>query len=405
MKNYLIAAVSAMLLLQSCEKDSPIENNKNKITQPNNQNKNVYSFLKNERTSTDFYQMRVLLDMYTHTERYAKDGLSLELKEQELRNLFQNKNTPFKPLNSELFNSFEVLNKETSLSLSNFFASSTYGKLHLEKINKRFEKNIKDLLRTSKQREQAAEQGKAGYLIYGKNNRRLVDEGAIETVQILTKMFMGAFQLDRIINHLMLPETLNVSNEKLVEGKNYTAMEHLWDEAFALTGLPEDSKINYVENASASDKSKYARFWSGYIYRVDVSAAGKGVKAQLYDAFISGRQAIAEKNYTKRDENAHKIGELLSKVCAVRSAYYLKNGVKYLKAATGNSSAEASHEISEGLGFAYALFFSSKKLDYSKDIEDIITDKGLWEKEKAIAKIESLLTKITQEFQIAKSDL
>lgn len=381
-------------------------------TKPNNDEEEAisipknYGFKKNGESSVDFKKSRILVDMHSILELHAKNSLHQDTDSKDLENMINNTGNPFVYNHNyyPVFYSSNVLNNSTELKLYDLFSSSPISAPNKDEAYQGLVSFFKDIERISKLRLNPAKVGVAGYIFYGNNyDKRLVDEKRIETTQEMTKRIMGAFQLDQIINVHLSSDKLNVDNSNNIQGKNYTAMEHNWDKAFAYTNLPIDSELNYIDNPTASDRHKYGRFWSEYILRVDKTPAGKGIKKNLYKAFILGRQAIVDKDYAKRDAQAKEIKELMSKVCAIRTAYYLKNGLAYLK--DNETQGEASHEISEGIGFAYALRYTTKKLNYSTEIDAIKSGNGLWDKQRSIDNISNLISKITSEFNINISDL
>lgn len=401
-----IILIILVTILHSCSKDSA-----NNLEKPKPEKKKVipkiYSFKKNNKSSVDFYQMRVLIDMHTLLERDAKNSLYFGVSSKNMEDKFKNLKEPFKYNQGilRIFNASETLNKEKSLNIYDVLSSSKKNSKNSEQVRLKILNFFKEIEKISKVRLNAASKGKPGYIFYGKDySKRLVNSSGIETTQEMTKSIMGAFQLDQIINHYLGSEQLNSDNTKNIAGKNYTQMEHNWDRAFALTGLPTDSELNYLEGTS-DEKARYARFWSEYIYRVDKTPAGRNIKEDIYNAFILGRQAIVDNNYKERDAQAKKIKSLLAKVCAIRTAYYLNQGVLYLKDEDLDRRGDAAHVISEGLGFAYSLRFTTKRLNYDFEIKEIKSNGGIWDKKRVIKKVQNLINKIAKEYSITISDL
>lgn len=394
--------VFVVFWLLSCSNDSPeIKEEKEEEIVPT-----TYHFTKNGKTSVNFYKEQLLLDMHTALEREAKSAQYVVLSKNSLKRRFLNSESPFTYDQNYimLFNGSNVLNKETDVSINNVVASSKKNKKSQKVVRERFLSFFEDISTINKFKLEPASKGKAGYLFYGNDfNKRLVNTNGIEVVQDMTKSLMGAMQLDRIINHFLSSEFLNVDNTQNITGRNYTQMEHNWDSAFALTGLPIDSELNYLDGSS-SERAKYGRFWSEYIFRVDKTPAGKNIKKEIYNAFILGRKAIVEKKYDERDKQAIEIKRLLTKVCAIRAAYYLNQGVLYLNDTESDRKGDATHNISEGIGFAYSLRFTPDQLLLDEQINAIKLNGGIWQKD-IVAKVKKLTNSIVSEYGIVISDL
>lgn len=390
------------ILCFGCTNDSvKIEKQKEKTKLPT-----TYDFKKNGVTSVNFYKERLLLDMHSALEREAKFAQYINLSKNSLKRRFFNSKSPFTYNHKYvmLFNDSKVLNQETEVNINSVVASSKKNIPIQQDVRNRFLNMFKEIVAINKFKLKPASEGKAGYLFYGKDyDKRLVNVNGIEVVQDMTKSLMGAMQLDRIINHFLSSELLNVDNTKNVASRNYTKMEHNWDSAFALTGLPVDSELNYIDGSS-SEKAKYGRFWSEYIFRVDKTPAGKNIKKEIYNAFILGRKAITEKRYDERDKQAAIIKKLLTKVCAIRAAYYLNQGVLYLKDTESDRKGDATHNISEGIGFAYSLRFTPDRLILDEQINAIKLNGGIWQKD-IVAKLKKLINAIVSEYNIVISDL
>ena len=142
---------------------------------------------------------------------------------------------------------------------------------------------------------------------------------------------------------------VNNDNDVLDEGKDYTTMEHKWDEAFGyLYGAEVDPQNN--EPVLGVDD-----FLNKYLAKVEGDPSFAGIAGDIYDAFKLGRAAIVGKNYTLRDEQVSILREKISLIIAVRSVYYLQAGKTYI---AENNPAKAFHNLSEGYGFIFSLQFT-----------------------------------------------
>ena len=199
-----------------------------------------------------------------------------------------------------------------------------------------------------------AEPGIAGGLQeFGGGSTRYVNEKGLEYNQAFAKTLTGALMTDQILNNYLSSAVLdagdnvtNNDNDILADGKDYTTMEHKWDEAFGyLYGLEEDE---------TSPELGVDSFLNKYLDKVEGDSDFAGIADDIYDAFKLGRAAIVAKNYTVRDEQVEILREKISMIIGIRAVYYLQGG----KANLGSDWASAFHDLSEGFGFVYGLQFT-----------------------------------------------
>jgi len=213
---------------------------------------------------------------------------------------------------------------------------------------------------------------------------RYVNEKGLEYNQAFAKSLNGAFLADQICNNYLSAAVLdagdnvtNNDNDVLVDGKNYTTMEHKWDEAFGyLYGAEEDETAPVLEADS---------FLSKYLYKVEDDSDFTGIADDIYDAFKLGRAAIVAKNYTVRDEQVEILREKISMIIGIRAVYYLQGGKSEI--ANGDLPS-AFHDLSEGFGFIYSLQFTRNPMTdapyVSKSMVDgyintLMEDNGFWD--------------------------
>lgn len=201
-----------------------------------------------------------------------------------------------------------------------------------------------------------AESGIAGQIADG-SATRYVDSRGLEMDQLFGKGMIGALMVDQMLNNYLstavLDEGTNVADndaDVLAEDKNYTTMEHKWDEAYGY--LYGTSQSSSDPNATIGEDDS---FLNKYVGRVEDDPDFAGIAAEIYDAFKLGRAAIVAKNYELRDEQAAIIREKVSEVIAIRAVYYLQQGKNGVEA--GDMGA-AFHDLSEGFGFIYSLRFT-----------------------------------------------
>ena len=216
----------------------------------------------------------------------------------------------------------------------------------------------------------------------GGGSTRYVNGKGLELNQAVNKALIGGLMTDQMLNNYLgtavLDAGTNVADNDagiLAEGKNYTTMEHKWDEGFGyLYGA--DNQSNPTLGADS--------FLNKYLSRVEGDSDFAGIAATIYDAFKLGRAAIVNLDYITRDEQVDIIRENVSKVIAVRAIYYLQGG----KANLGSDWASAFHDLSEGFGFVYSLQFTRKpgsntayftKSEVDAFLTQLMAGNGFWD--------------------------
>lgn len=310
----------------------------------------TYEFTRDGSTSVGVSGQWKRLDMHSAVKAYANSASAQEVSASKLLALISNTDNPF-TTDGAFYTATEL--NESGKQIWNKTSASDANKGMQSKVQAYFTNLFSEQERISKLRGNRAANGVAG--IAGK---RLVDEKGFEVIQVISKSILGACELDQLNNYLAEGK-MDVDNDVVVEGKNYTKMEHHFDEAFGYTGLPLNPSTDYSDKTSEAGK-KHRRFWAGYLNSIAGSTAGKDVKTQLYDAFLKGRTAIVNKDYAERDTQRQRIRELMAKACAIRAVHYFAAGAKALKATPGDG--EAFHDIGEGVGFVYSLQFVSPEV-------------------------------------------
>jgi hypothetical protein len=187
----------------------------------------------------------------------------------------------------------------------------------------------------------------------GGGSVRYVNAKGIEYNQLINKGLIGALMVDQILNNYLSPAVLDAASnvadndaESLNDGKNYTTMEHKWDEAFGyLYGNEADITAPTLNTDS---------FLNKYLSRVEGDADFAGIAEEIYNAFKLGRAAIVAKDYTTRNVQAEILREKISEIVGIRAVYYLQQGKNNLPTDKGG----AFHDLSEGIGFIYSLQFT-----------------------------------------------
>ena len=247
-----------------------------------------------------------------------------------------------------------------------------------------------------------ASAGVAGYYMDGTKKRYFKANG-LEPQQVFAKGMMGACLLDQVVNNYLsktkLDAASNVANNtnKVVEtGKTYTTMEHAWDEAYGYI---------YGNDNVTANPAVY-KYWSSYINQVNADPNFNTLKDAISKAFIKGRAAISNADYTTRDAQIDIIKTELAKVPAVRAVFYLNEGKTKLG---GTAKGKAAfHALSEAYGFIWCLRFTqnptTKAPYFSKEeVDGMMADllkgtNGLYDVDYLNTALDSIATKIATRF-------
>lgn len=241
--------------------------------------------------------------------------------------------------------------------------------------------------------EVAASAGVAGQIADGTSTRYINAQG-LEYNQAFNKGLIGALTLDQVVNNYLSTAVLDAGENSadndanvLVEGENYTEMEHKWDEAYGYVyGLNADAE-------NPNDDLGADSFLNKYVGRVEGDEDFAGIADEIFQAFKLGRAAIVAKQYDVRDAQVEIIREKLSEVIGIRAVYYLQQGKNSLEQETPDYGG-AFHDLSEGYGFVYSLQFTRKtnstepyftKAEVDAFLADLMDDgeNGLWDVEAA----------------------
>ncbi|MCD8449430.1 DUF4856 domain-containing protein [Tenacibaculum dicentrarchi] len=362
-----IFAVSALLMTSCSDEKDPIKEVKAPST---------YTFSRDAKSTVSYSGQQTRLDMHTQLKSALGKASTEVVDADKLNAMFNHKEKATDFADGLVFKASDL-----NASSKNISGATAYSKTYKEDVKVFLNSIFTETAKNSGKKEVLASKGVAGIMNRKADGSKkiLVDANGFEYVQVFSKSLMGAMELDQIVNKYLSSDKLNVENEKNKEGKNYTEMEHHWDEAFGYSALSNNA-LAIADKAAlkAGDYAANYRFWGGYIYSADASEAGKGVKDRLMNAFLKGRQAIVDKNYPARDEQTTIIKKELSLVCAIRAAHYLDAGIANVNSTDDpQAQAGAFHELSEGLGFVYSLQFTNNGSDkpyFSKtEVDEMIT--------------------------------
>ncbi len=273
--------------------------------------------------------------------------------EESLANMFSNINDPFS--NADLNNSDKSIKSKVAASKEYFSTNSVESNA----IKNEFEDYISEHVNEVyvNQNEFAAP-GVAGQMADG-SSARFVNSKGLELDQAFAKGMIGALLTDQMLNNYLSTQVLdegdNVSSndaDVLEEGKNYTTMEHKWDEAYGyLYGDPSIPASN--PNSVLGESNDRLLF--NYLNSVNNDPDFEGIADEVFEAFKTGRAAIVGGDYDLRNEQIAIIKENISTVIGVRSVYYLQKGKIGIE---NEDLGNAFHQLSEGYGFINSLRFT-----------------------------------------------
>lgn len=354
MKKILIPVLSLALLATSCKKENTVPSTPSNLKIPYTSLTATSNYKTTfvdaaGKTTVDFSGQTTRINMLKEMDAHMKAGTSADIDATKLINMFRNQNTPFASAD---------LNAATDKVISSKTAQS-FSATEADAERQRFIGYFNELERISKMNGQTAAQGKAGVL----GTNRLVDEKGFELSQFVQKGLIGAMMLDQIANIYLGTDKQSADNTTPNEGKNYTAMEHHWDEAYGYL----TSNDTYPIKGSESFLGEYAR----------QGASVGGGADNLYLAFLKGRAAIVNNDLTTRNEQIAYIRTELEKAVAAVAISYLN------KTNSANDDASRFHALSEAIGFIYSLRFAhNAKVNKAKSEEllNILMGKpnGFW---------------------------
>lgn len=345
MKNVLhpkVLLLSAFLGLFSCDDENEKPSLRARIDYSTLTSETVYAdlFVDASGASTvDFSEGNDRLQMFQALNYHSTSNISAEtaIDAATLADMFSNTGNPFYDISTSTTNvSGEDLNS-SNVQLRNVVGSSLPA-AEAEAVREKIEGYFTEIQTASQSVTSTASQGVAGKL-----DKYLVDERGIEIAQVIQKSLIGALQLDYIGN-VLLDEGLNADNTETVSDKNYTQLEHNWDEAYGLLTL------NPIYLHGSTDATRgTTEFGAGsYIWEYN-----KANYAEIYPSFLKGRAAIVNNDREQYQAVATFIRTEIEKTIANAALGYLD------KWKTGTTDAARAHAIAEGLGFIYSLRFAT----------------------------------------------
>lgn len=338
----------------------------------------TYEFSRNNATSVDFSGQTTRIAMAEE----VKDALSdNSLNEATIDNKFAHVQGTNDFTDPALNASDKSIRSKVAASADYFSSNSTAAAAIKADFDGYISKQVNEVFPAWNT---VATKGNPGSLQQaGGGTTRYVNGDGLEYNQAFAKALLGGLMTDQILNNYLSPLVLdeadnraNNDNKVLESGKNYTSMEHKWDEAYGyLYGAEPNPATPILDQDS---------FLGEYLDRVESDPDFSGIAATIYDAFKLGRAAIVSKNYTIRDQQAQIIRENISKIPAIRAVFYLQNGKGNLNA----DKARAFHAFSEAYGFVYSLQFTRQpnsaqpyfsRMEVQGLLDQLTANDGFWD--------------------------
>jgi hypothetical protein len=312
----------------------------------------VYNFIRNNESSVSYSGQNERLDQVEAIKNYLKEGdAGNQLSAATLYAAYSNEGG-----NGNGFFEFSS-------------TKQLRDKTFLPDLDDRFMETLFEDLEVASNSGATASNGVAGLIVReNSGNTILVNASGREYTQLIEKGLMGTVMYNQIYNTYFSDVRIgnDVENTELVEGKNYTSMEHHWDEAFGYWNPPLDFSSNWP-----SDRESEDRFWSHYSNTVDPFI---GTNDQLMQAFLDGRTAIVNNDLDEKNVQRDILFEKLELVSAAVTIHYINDA---LEALNENKIGEAFHVMSEAWAFVNALKYSpNRKISVEEIIKIQETDLG-----------------------------
>lgn len=365
------------VLFTACDKD---DNN-----DPNFDVPSTYTFERNGSSTVAFdgQTTRILM-----SEELNDALLGFQATETELIEMYANETSEggdANPFSSSVLNESSKSIRSKVAASADFFSSNT---VDATVIKQDFADWISGQVNEifPYQNELAAS-GKAGQIADG-TATRYVNAKGLEFDQAVIKGLLGALMTDQMLNNYLSSAVLDAGDNRssnddeiLVDGTNYTTMEHKWDEAYGYLYGNAPDKSNPNSTLGADDS-----FLNKYLGRMEGDPDFAGMSTDIFEAFKLGRAAIVAGEYEIRDEQANIIREKISEMIGVRAVYYLKQAKLTLG---GENMGTALHDLSEGYGFIYSLQFTRQPNSASpyfskEEVDEFLNDlygapNGFWD--------------------------
>jgi hypothetical protein len=342
----LLSLAFVGILFGSCSDDDDNQgNNNNDVVAPA-----TYSFTRDGASTVSYSGQSTRIAMAEEFISATKDETATV---EQLQNMFDHKENAQDYSDASLNASNKSVRSKTAASYDYFNTNATDASAIKAQYDAWISAQASEVFPNWTMDAAAGQAGKIQEA--GGGSTRYVNAKGLEYNQAIAKSLIGGLMTDQMLNNYLGTgvldageNTVDNDNETLSGDKNYTTMEHKWDEAFGYLYGAEADATNPELGVDS--------FLSKYLARVEGDSDFTGIAANIYNAFKMGRAAIVAKNYEVRDQQAEIIREEVSKIIGIRAVYYLQQGKGNLE----SDKASAFHDLSEGFGFVYSLQFTRK---------------------------------------------
>ncbi|WP_411768003.1 DUF4856 domain-containing protein [Winogradskyella sp. A3E31] len=356
-------------IFTSCTKDDD-----NTLSEPQVEAPATYQFQRNGSSTVSYSGQTTRIQMGAEFLSALTDNTKAEA---ELDGMFTNTGNYFST--TELNESTKNIRSKTAASSDYFSANTTTANEIKAQFDGYIESQVSEVFPNWGT---IATAGNAGQLQEAGGSVRYVSGKGLEYNQAINKGLIGALMVDQMLNNYLSTSVLDAGTNRadndadsVAEGKNYTTMEHKWDEAFGYLYGTDDPLAPQLNQDG---------FLNKYLSRVENDEDFAGIAQEIYDAFKLGRAAIVEKNYEVRDAQAEIIRERVSEIIGIRAVYYLQS----VKSVLGTDNASAFHDLSEGFGFVMSLQFTREpgtnepyftKAEVDAYLAQLMAGNGFWD--------------------------
>lgn len=350
LQKFVLFAGAATLALTSCKKEGCTDETANNYSEeakkddgscvyPNDSYPvpSTYTFKRNGASTVSFSGQTQRLNMLSEITTYLKTAntAGTVIDAQIIKNMYAN--------DSYTWADADGLGlTESSKQLKNKTAYGVAGGNPDAGVQGMFNDYINEIAAISASTVAGSETGTAGtsgiWPNDGVKGPYLMNGNGMEHVQLIEKGLMCAVFMNQMtVNYLAaIDQDDNITMVDSAAGKYYTKMEHHWDEAYG-----------YFTAAIDFPTAGADRFWGKYADgREDVIQSA----TKIMNAFLNGRTAIINKDYTLRDAQVVIINDEIERVSAGTAIHYLNSA----KSNITNNTAR-NHVLSEAYAFLNGL--------------------------------------------------
>jgi Domain of unknown function (DUF4856) len=187
-----------------------------------------------------------------------------------------------------------------------------------------------------------ADSGIAGVGVSLANKKLLLSPTGIFYSQVVKKTIMGILSYE-IANVYLIDSVSNTIDNSIVVSGSGTAMEHHWDEAFGLFGVP----VNFPANVTG------LKYLASYSNQVN---PGLGSNAIIMNAFLRGRAAISNKDLVTKQVQA---GIIIATLDALDAAAIVQEMHETNTNINAGDAVAAYGTLSESIGFVRNLKYNT----------------------------------------------